>query len=158
MMTQIILRYDFRLFSLLGKTSFQFCATPLWRCCIPKNSPAPIHRRSALTTSGGRGAHSACPPSSRCQPTPLLPKRSRLTALHRPYPGSPSGRRKRSHAPPARRGPRHRNGKTRRSFRRCIVPSTTCQHANGPPLPCSGHRRAFQGPLSNQSTLPDSPV
>ncbi len=32
--------------------------------------------------------------------------------------------------------------KTRRSFRRCIVLSTTCQHANGPPLPCSGHRRA----------------
>lgn len=76
-----------------------------------KNSPTPIHRRSGCQTSGGRGAHSACPPSSRCQPTPLLPKRSRLTALHRPYPGSPYGRRKRSCAPPAHRGPRHRNGK-----------------------------------------------
>ena len=32
---------------------------------------------------------------------------------------------------------RHRTDKTRRSFRRCIVPSTTCSTQTSLPLPCS---------------------
>lgn len=74
-----------------------------------KNSPAPIHRRSALQTSGGRGVNSARPPSLRCQARPLLPKRSRLTALHRPAKEARLAS-KESFTPLARSEPRYRNG------------------------------------------------
>ncbi len=34
--------------------------------------------------------------------------------------------------------------KARQPFRRCIVPSTTCKHANGSRLPCRAHRRTIR--------------
>lgn len=101
-----------------------------------------IHRSSAAQNPGEQRTHRPCSPPELPSDDAGPPEPVSSDRCFEPLPRSRPGADGDSHPRPPSR-PHHQHEKTHvAAFVVGFMPGTTRKHPNGPPLPCSGHRRA----------------